>query len=158
VYLMELENGCIEFPDVGKLLSPKFVREAIAAKAGKLIRTFGKTKWAELAQMMLDACIEKEATDDLEFKGAARIHVTKYLSENPLVVATERLTGPNTYGPLIHDGGIAISSTDLQTYVNKTTMQNLSVKRVATMIVMLGGEPVRIRKTASVSRAGGHCL
>ena len=119
---------------------------ALAAKAGKLIRTFRKREWDELAQMMLDACIEKEGTDDLEFKGAARIHITRYLSENPPLSSIDRLTGPNTYSPLIDGGRIAISSTDLQIYINKTTMQNLSVKRVATMISVLGGVAVRIRK------------
>jgi hypothetical protein len=105
-------------------------------------------EWEQLAQMMLRACIEKEGTDDLEFKGAAKIYIAKYLSENPSLPAIERLAGPNDFSPLIDDGRIAISSTDLQIYINKTTMQNLSVKRVAAMISAIGGESVRVRKNS----------
>jgi hypothetical protein len=148
VYLMELESGCIEFPAVGKLLSQKFVREALAAKTGKLIQTFRKREWEQLAQLMLDACIEKEGTDDLEFKGAARINISKYLSDNPPVAGLERLTGPNVYSPLIDDGRIVISSTDLQIYITRTAMQNISVKRVAAMISSIGGDSVRIRRNS----------
>jgi len=148
VYLMELESGCVEFPDVGKMLSPKFVRESLAAKTGQLIRKFRGSEWDQIAQMMLHACVEKEGTDDLEFKGAAKIYIAKYLSENPPLAAVDRLAGPNEFSPLTDEGRIAISSTDLQIYINKTTMQNLSVKRVAAMISAIGGESVRVRKAS----------
>ena len=70
----------------------------------------------------------------------------EYLAENPPLIATERLAGPNTFGPLIDDGRIAISSTDLQIYITKTGTPNLSVTRVAAMISAVGGNSVRIRK------------
>lgn len=148
VYLMELDAGCIEFPAVGKMLSAKFVREALAAKTGQLIRKFRGSEWDQIAQMMLRACVEKEGTDDLEFKGAARIYIRKYLSENPPLPASDRLAGPSEFSPLIDEGRIAISSTDLQIYINRTTMLNLSVKRVAAMISAIGGESVRVRKNS----------
>lgn len=145
VYLMEIESGCIEFPDVGKLMSNNYVRQALAAKAGIVIRRITGKPWDQIVQMMLDACTDREGTDDLETKGQARINITKYLSDNPPLAVVERRSGPNSYGPVIHKGRIAISATDLQIYILRTTMQNLSVKRVATMISMLGGEAARVR-------------
>ena len=92
MYFVELESGCVEFSCVGKLLSHKFVKEAIAAKSGKLIRKFSGKPWDQIAQMMLDACVEKEGTDDLEFKGAARIYITKYLPRGSPQIRPMRIT------------------------------------------------------------------
>ena len=46
---------------------------------------------------------------------------------------------------MVDKGRIVVSATDLQTYINRTTMQNHSVRYVAAMIAALGGEGVRIR-------------
>lgn len=146
MYAMDLDCGCIQFSAVGKLLSNKYVRDAIAAKTGKLIRKFPGKQWDQIAQLMLDACVDKEGTDDLEFKGAARIHLSKYLSDNPPASATDRLRSADRYGPLIDDDVIAVSSTDLQGYIARTSMQNLPVKLVAAMLSSLGAKSVRIRK------------
>jgi hypothetical protein len=145
-YFMELDCGCIEFSRVGMLLSAKVVREAIAARTGKLIRKFRTAEWDQIAQMLLNACTEKEATEDLEFKGAARIYLAQYLSENPPFTSVEHLIGANKFSPLIHRGSVAISSTHLQTYLNRTQEQKLSVKRVAAMVAAIGGAAIRVRE------------
>jgi hypothetical protein len=46
---------------------------------------------------------------------------------------------------MVYKGRVVISAADLQTYINRTTMQNHSVRYVAVMIAALGGETVRIR-------------
>ena len=95
--------------------------------------------------MLLDACIVVEGTDDLEFEGAARIQIDKYLSENPPILSLEGTSAQELYKPLIDKGKIAISAANLQTYIIKTTMQNVSVKSVAAMLAAIGGQPVRVR-------------
>src|SRR5262249_41959044 len=60
-YLMELASGSIEFPDTGKLLSQTFVKNALAGRAGKVIRRFGPLEWERVTQMLIDACTEMEA-------------------------------------------------------------------------------------------------
>ncbi len=145
-YLMELENGRIEF-DIGKLVSQKSVSLALAAKTGRLIPTFRASQWRELAQMMLDACTVVEGTDDLELEGAARIQLTKYLSENPFIPSIEGAAPQDRYKPTVHKGRVAISAADLQNYINRTTTQNVSVKSVAAMLTALGAKADRLRKT-----------
>jgi hypothetical protein len=148
MYLMDLENGCIDFPTVGKLTSQKFVSDKLAGEMGKLIPISRGQRWRQIAQMMLNACIEEEATDDLKLKGAARIHVERYLSQNPFILSLEGQTDSSRHKPMIDDGKIVISSTDLQIFTNKETMQNLSVKEVASMLAALGAKAVRIRRNS----------
>jgi hypothetical protein len=142
-YLMELENGRIEF-DIGKLVSQRSVSLALAAKTGRLIPTFKPAQWRELAQMMLDACTVVEGTDDLELEGAARIQIAKYLAESQFIQINDA-NAQDRYKPTVYKDRIAISATDLQSYINRTTMQNHSVRGVATMVAALGGEAVRVR-------------
>jgi hypothetical protein len=142
---MDLENDCIEFPTVGKLTSQKFVSDKLAGEVGRLIPVFKAQHWRQLGQLMLDACTNEEGTDDLKLKGAARIHIAHYLSENPFINSLEGQTVSSRRKPMVENGKITISSTDLQIFINKETMQNLSVKQVASMIAALGAKAVRLR-------------
>jgi hypothetical protein len=128
VYLMELEDGLIEFPDVSKLIYQKSLGLALAAKVGRVMRKFTSNEWRQVAQMLLDACVDHEGTDELDYKGATRIYISQYLSDVGLINSLEGQSGQNLRKPVIHDGKIAISSIDLQMYINKTTLQTLSVK------------------------------
>jgi hypothetical protein len=144
VYLMELEQGRIEF-DVAKLTSQRAVNLAFAAKAGKIIPSFKPQPWRDLTQMMLDACTVVEGTDDLEFEGAARVQIDKYLSENPYIPTLEGTTAHDKLKPVVHQDKITVSATDLQIYINISTGQNYSVKAAAAMLAALGAQAVRVR-------------
>jgi hypothetical protein len=146
VYLMELEEGRIEF-DVAKLISLKAVNLAFAAKVGKILPPLKPPAWRELTQMILDACTVVEGTDDLEFEGAARIQIDRYLSENPCIRTLEGATAHDKLKPVIYQGKIAVSATDLQTFINKLTSQNYSVKVAAAMLAALNAHAVRVRGT-----------
>ncbi len=47
--------------------------------------------------------------------------------------------------PIVDDGRIAISSMDLRLFINKTTMQNLNLKAIISMLTAIGARHVRIR-------------
>jgi hypothetical protein len=94
---------------------------------------------------MLDGCTVVEGTEDLEFEGAARIQIDKYLSENPFIPTLEGTTANEKLKPVIYQGKIAVSATDLQTYINKSTAQSYSVKASAAMLAALGAQAVRVR-------------
>jgi len=55
-YHMHLEQGVIEFTNVDRLITYASVRSAIAAKVGQIIPGIKPKEWAQIAQMMLDAC------------------------------------------------------------------------------------------------------
>jgi hypothetical protein len=142
---MKLEEGKIEFPDVGKLIAQDSVRLAIAGSIGKLIRKLKPKVWEQLAQVMLDACIVEQGGEETEWEGAARMYVTHYLSETGFIDTLEGQQVQNQRKPILLDSKVAICASDLQMYVNKTTFQNLSIKAVASMLGVLGGKSVRVR-------------
>ena len=144
VYLMELEEGRIEF-DVAKLLCQKAVGLALAAKVGKIIPTFKTLRWRVLTQTMLDACTVVETTDDLQLEGSARIQIDQYLKETTLITSLADAAAQDLYKPLLHNGQIAISSTDLVTHINRVHSQNLSPKSAVAMLAALGAKAERVR-------------
>jgi hypothetical protein len=95
--------------------------------------------------MILDACTEVEGTDDLELEGSARIQIAKYLADGPFIPTLNGVTAQDLHRSMVYKGRIVISATDFQTYINRTTMQNHSVRYVAAMIAVVGGEAVRVR-------------
>ena len=139
------ESVIVEFPSVGKFISQDAVRLAVAGAVGLLIRRIKPREWEVLAQMMLNACIVEESDLQQEFVGAARGYIAAYLAETGFIESIESQTVQDQKKPLILDDEIAVNASDLQTYVNKTTFQNLSVKAIASMLGALGAKQRRVR-------------
>jgi hypothetical protein len=152
IYLMNLPEGPIEF-DIKRLMSYRAVKLALAAKAGRMIPIFKGKQWEEVAQMILDACTPVEGTDDLEMEGYARIQISRYLSEVPFITAVVEAAKEDKVKPVIDGGRIAISATDMQTYLNRATSQSISVKNVASMCAAVGAEAIRHRPNAKVDQS-----
>ena len=95
--------------------------------------------------MLLDACITLDGTEDLEFEGAARIQLARYLSDTPPISCLEGACAQDRYKPLIYKGAIAVAATDWQGYITRMTMQSQSVRSVASMLAALGARAVRVR-------------
>jgi hypothetical protein len=144
-YHMELEEGKTEFLSVRKFMSQIAVREEIAASTGKIIRKFKGKDWDQLAQAMLDACVIEQGGEENEWEGAARMYVAQYLSENSFIDTIEGQPVQSQRKPIVLDGKVAICASDIQMYINKTMIQMLSVKAVASMLGALGGKSIRVR-------------
>jgi hypothetical protein len=145
LYRMELEGGKVEFMSVSKLLKQSSVRFAIAATLNKLFRPQKPAAWENIAQMMLNAVIEEDGGEELEVEGAARIYITQYLSETAFIPCIESQSAQDARRPMVYEGHIAISSSHLQMYVNKTTLQNLSVIEIVGMLSAFGAKSARVR-------------
>jgi len=144
-YYLELEETKVEFLSVRKLMSQSAVREEIAASTGKIIRKFKGKDWDQLAQAMLDASFIEQGGEENEREGAARMYVAHYLAETGFLDTLEGQQVQNLRKPIVLDGKVAICASDLRTFVNKTTLQILSVKAVASMLGALGGKSIRVR-------------
>jgi len=145
LYVMELAEGKIELPGIGSLLQQKFVRESIAARAGKLIPRIKPKLWEELAQMMLDACVVEDGGEELESAGNARIHLAAYLADNTLISSIEDQTAQNQRKPMVREGKIAVCASDVLSYICKSTQQSISVHAVVVMLVAIGAKSIRLR-------------
>ena len=78
-------------------------------------------------------------------EGAARIQITKYLAEVPFIPAVVGTTLQERYRPIVYRGRIAISASDMQTYLMRATSQNVSVKSVAAMLAAARAVAFRLR-------------
>jgi hypothetical protein len=147
VYLMELENCRIEF-DIAGLTTQRRIQLALAAHADRVIPKFNPTKWRELAQLMINACTVVDATDDLKFEEAGRIHLHRYLSENPVLSSVEEVTRRDILKPVLYRGRVTVHTTDLHSYLSQTGKLNTSVQCLAGMLTAIGAREVRIREGA----------
>jgi hypothetical protein len=145
-YRMELAGGQkIEFPTVRKLLTYASVYDAIAATFDKCIPKIKSKLWDQLKQVFLDACIPEEGTEEMQWEGAARLYLQHYLAETGFIPCIEGQRIQDQRKPMVIDGAITVCASDLQTYVNKTSFQALSVKSVAGMLSALGAKSIRVR-------------
>jgi hypothetical protein len=144
-YQLVLENAKIELAHVGKLLDQNSVRMAIATATNKLIKRVKPKLWDQLAQAMLDALIEQEGGPETQLEGAIRMYLEQYLSDVAFIPAIEGQPSNAIRRPMVIDGQIAVNSADLQLFVNKTFVQSLSVKAVASMLAAIGARNVRVR-------------
>jgi hypothetical protein len=144
-HMVLAEGGIVEFAHVNKLISQDALRMAIAAAVGKIIRKIKPKEWDPLSQMILDACFIEESDIQQEFVGATEGYVASYLAETGFIESIEGQKVRDQRKPIILSGKVAINASDLQTYVNKTTFQNLSVKAIASMLGAMGGKQIRVR-------------
>jgi hypothetical protein len=121
------------------------MRLAVAGTLNKLLPKQKPKAWETIAQMMLDAVIEQDGGEELELEGAARMYIAQYLSETAFIPCIEDQSAQSARKPMVYQGQIAICSSDLQIYVNKTTLQNLSVIAIVGMLSSLGAESTRAR-------------
>jgi len=144
-YLLVLDSATIELAQVGKLLDQNSVRMAIATATNKLIKRLKPKLWDQLAQCMLDALVEEEGGPETQLEGAMRMYLEQYLTDVAFIPAIEGQPSNAIRRPMVLGGQIAVNSADLQLFINKTFVQNLSVKAVASMLAAIGAKNMRIR-------------
>ncbi len=144
-YQLVLENAKIELSNVGKLLDQNSVRMAIATATNKLTKRLKPKHWDQLAQCILDALIEEEGGPETQLEGAARMYLEQYLTDVAFIPAIEGQPSNAVRRPMLIDGRIAVNSADFQLFINKTFLQNVSVKAVASMLAAIGATNIRVR-------------
>ena len=153
-YQIELEQGRIELTSVAKLIDQKSLRLAIASATNKIIATIKPREWGQIARAMLDALIEVEGGVEAEFEGSMRAILGHYLSETAFIPSIEGQPPHAIRRPMVIGDQIAVNSVDLQLYLNKTFVRNVSVKAVVSALSAVGAKSVRVRsaKTGEQSR------
>jgi hypothetical protein len=144
-YQIILENSKIEINNVGKLLDQNSVRMAIATATNKLTNRLKPKLWDRLAQSILDALIELEGGPETQLEGLVRMYLEQYLTDVAFIPAIAGQPSNAVRRPMLLAGQISINSADLQLFVNKTFVQSLSVKAVASMLSAIGAKSIRVR-------------
>jgi hypothetical protein len=144
-YQLVLENAKIELAHIGKLLDQNSVRMAIATATNRLSKRLKPKLWDQVAQSLLDALIEEEGGPETQMEGAMRMYLEQYLTDVAFIPTIDGQPSNTSRRPMLIDGQIAVNSAGLQLFINKTFVQNLSVKAVASMLAAIGAKNVRIR-------------
>jgi hypothetical protein len=144
-YQLVLENAKIELANVGKLLDQNSVRMAIATATNKLTKRLKPKQWDQLAQCILDALIEEEGGPETQLEGAALMYLEQYLTDVAFIPAIDGQPSNAVRRPMLIDDRIAVNSADFQLFINKTFLQNVSVKAVASMLAAIGATNIRVR-------------
>jgi hypothetical protein len=148
-YRMELADGTkIEFATTKQFADEDAVRWAVAAQTKYIMPPIKAVRWREIAQDMLHACFDEQGPIETQWADAARDTVARYLDDNGFIedIATAH---PQYRGkPVMILGRIAINTTDFHAWINKTTLQALSVKALASMLSAMGA----VQMTVPVKR------
>jgi len=148
-YRIELGDGTkIEFAAINKFADQDSVRWAMATQTKWIMPPIKAMRWREIAQDMLHACFDEQGPIETQWADAARDTVARYLDDNGFIeeIATAH---PQYRGkPVVILGRIAINTTDFHSWINKTTLQALSVKALASMLSAMGA----VQMTVPVKR------
>jgi len=142
---MDLDGAKVEFANVKKLLSQDAFRFHLAAAANKYPSKQKAKAWEEIAQMMLNALTEEDGGEEMDIEGAARMYISRYLAETGFIESVDGQNTQNARKPMILDGTITVCSSDIQSYVNRTTLQHLSISAITAMLSVLGAHSFRHR-------------
>jgi hypothetical protein len=148
-YRMELGDGTrIEFAAINKFADQDAVRWAVATQTKWIMPPIKAVRWREIAQDMLHACFDEQGPIETQWADAARDTVARYLDDNGFIedIATAH---PQYRGkPVVILGRIAINTTDFHAWINKTTLQALSIKALASTLSAMGA----VQMTVPVKR------
>jgi hypothetical protein len=145
-YRMELEGGAkIHFSGYEKFTNQKCVRNAIGPRIKALIVPCKPKLWHEIANKMLQACIDEEMPEDIGWEGEVRHFVNRYLDGSIFIPSIESQARSEQYRPLVDNGRITIHTIDLQQFINRTFSRNFSLKKLGGALRSLGAASVRLR-------------
>jgi hypothetical protein len=152
---MTTADGVVEFDNIEKLITFRLLERAIAAQTMRIINKFKAKEWEMFRQKLLDACINREATDDEQFEGGSRNDILDYLTETDFIAAIEGQRIQDQKKPMVVDGRITVTSTDFANYLEKTKGRKTSARSAASMLNVVGArrtERLRSSQYASQTR------
>ena len=149
-YRMDLADETkIEFATIKQFADQDCVRWAVATQIKWIMPPIKPVLWRGIAQQMLHACFDEQGPIEAQLVGGIRDTVESYLENNQFI--EDIATAPPEYRrkPVVILDRVAINTTDLQSWIAKTTTsQALSVKALASLLNAMGA----VQMTVPVKR------
>lgn len=147
-YVLELEAGKIELPNIKKLLSLAGIRDAIAAQADILIPRIKAGAWDDLTRKILASLTTVEGGEDLTFEGEIASYVDDYLQSTQWIadVSDPKLGLSTKRRPMIIDGRAAVMAREVADHVRRNWTAQVTTHQVAAGLIALGAESYRLRE------------
>jgi hypothetical protein len=81
----------------------------------------------------------------MDMEGSARLRLVQYLTAASFINSLGRQDHHNARKPMVADGFITVCASDMQTYINKMTSENLSIPAVVGILSAIGAKSKRFR-------------
>jgi len=145
-YRMDLADGTkIEFQSIKKFTTQEEVRWAVADQIKWIMPSVNSKLWRQIAQQMLHACFDEQGPIEAQLVGGIRDTVENYLEHNHFIDDIATADSEYRRKPVVILGRVAINTTDLQSWIAKsTTSQPLSVKALASLLNAMGATPMTV--------------
>ena len=81
----------------------------------------------------------------MRLEGFSHLHLAQYLSSSAFIDSPEDQSRETARKPMIDDGFVTVCSSDVQSFIAKTTVQNISIPGVVSMLCAVGATMRRCR-------------
>jgi len=109
------------------------------------MRHFKPPAWKRIAQALLDACTAEEGGEEMELEGNARLRLVHYLSAGEFIDSIDGQSRDTARKPMIADGFVTVCASDIQTFINRTTTEKVTIQTVVSMLSAVGAKSKRFR-------------
>lgn len=140
-YRLITASGSIALGDVDNLICQGKLRNKLAAATGKYLPRFKTEKWDNIAQQLLNVCVEQSIGEEATEAGHADSLLQQYLFEKTVQ------DSPNdavTSGEPFKDGEHTyIFGPDFRKWIRIVMMEKVTPKQLGIMLRSIGAEPER---------------
>lgn len=138
-YKLITPMGSITLGDVDNLIVQSRFRSKLAASTGKYLPHYDSRKWASIAQLLLNACIEQEVGEEATETGQTEQWLSQYLSEKTIFIDPGQALA--NCDPFKADGATYIFGQSFKQWIRITQMEKISAKQLGVMLRSIGAIP-----------------
>lgn len=137
-YQLVTARGSITLGDVDSLIVQRAMRSKLAAATGVYMRKFKDDQWDDVAQTLLNCCMDIPLDDAASEEGEVREWVDTYLNNKPPLAEDALEEAINQSAPIRVDGGTAIFGMDFRKWLRITQQEKLTGKKMGILLRGIG--------------------
>lgn len=142
VYRLITESGSISLGDVENLIVQGKLRAKLAAATGRYLPRSKPDRWDNIAQQLLNCCVEQDLGDEATEKGQMQAWLEQYLSDKPVMENAEAAMVSGD--PFRQGGNTYIFGSDFRKWIRVVHMEKVTPKSLGAMLRTIGAEPEKI--------------
>lgn len=145
VYGLVTARGSITLGDVDNLIGQRALRSKIAAVTGKYIPKFKEDRWDNVAQALLDCCMDIQLDDAATEEGEAREWLEMYLEAKPPLPMESIGEALAQQMPIfMKDGTIGVFGMDFRKWLRVAQQEKVTAKKMGILLRGIGGKAARL--------------
>ena len=131
-YRLSTQAGSILLGDVSNLIGQANLRNKVASATGRYIPKMKGDKWDQIAQALLDVCVEEDVGSESTDRGMVESWLGEYLEERRPIEHIEEAVEQKS--PFVKDGEVYIFASDLRKWLSVTRGEKIPSKSLGTFL------------------------